>query len=201
MIGYIKGELADIKENYIILETGNIGYEINLPTSAIMELPPRKSTIKIYTYLYVREDALSLYGFLTMVYLEMFKILISVNGIGPKGALGILSKITADEIRFAILAGDTKALAKAPGVGQKTASKIILELKDKIQLEDAFMDKLQNQTDKKIKDNLYDKREEAVQALIALGYSSSDAYKIISQIDITEEMNTEDILKLCLKRI
>ena len=201
MIGFVKGELVEVKENYIVLETGDIGYEIYLPTSSILELPPKNSRIKVYTYLHVREDALSLYGFINKDDLEMFKLLITVNGIGPKGALGILSKITADEIRFAILAGDTKALAKAPGVGQKTASKIILELKDKIQLEDAFMDKLQNQTDKKIKDNLYDKREEAVQALIALGYSSSDAYKIISQIDITEEMNTEDILKLCLKRI
>lgn len=201
MIGFIKGELAEIKENYIILETSNIGYEIYLPLSAILELPPRKSTIKLYTYLHVKEDALSLYGFLTKDDLEMFKLLITVNGIGPKGALGILSGITADEVRFAVLAEDAKAISKAPGVGPKTASKIILELKDKFKLETAFEQKLLNQTDKQNPQNIYGKREEAVQALMSLGYSSTDAYRIITQIDITEDMTTEDILKLCLKRM
>ncbi|NLO10391.1 MAG: Holliday junction branch migration protein RuvA [Clostridiales bacterium] len=201
MIGFIKGELAEVKENYLVLETGNIGYEIALPTSAIMELPPRKSTVKIYTYLHVKEDALSLYGFLTKDDLEMFKLLITVNGIGPKGALGILSGITADEIRFAVLAEDAKAIAKAPGIGPKTASKIILELKDKFKLESAFEQKLLNQSDKLNSQNIYGKREEAIQALTTLGYSSSDAYRIITQIDITEDMTTEEILKLCLKKM
>lgn len=201
MIGYIKGELSEVKENNIILETGNIGYEIYLPTSAIMELPPRKSTVKIYTYLHVKEDGLSLYGFLTKDDLEMFKLLITVNGIGPKGAIGIMSGITADEIRFAVLAEDAKAVAKAPGVGPKLAGKIILELKDKLKLETAFEQKLQNQADKLSTQNVYGKREEAIQALTALGYSSTDAYKIISQIDITNDMTTEDILKLCLKKL
>ena len=119
MIGFIKGELAEIKENHVVLETGNIGYEIFLPSSAILELPPRKSTVKLYTYLHVKEDALSLYGFLTKDDLEMFKLLITVNGIGPKGALSILSGITADDIRFAVLAEDTKAISKAPGIGPR----------------------------------------------------------------------------------
>ena len=201
MIGFIKGELADIKENYIVLETGNIGYEIYLPSSAILELPPRKSTVKLYTYLHVKEDALSLFGFLTKDDLEMFKLLITVNGIGPKGAIGILSGITADEIRFSVLAEDAKAIAKAPGIGPKTASKIILELKDKFKLESAFEQKLLNQSDKSNSQNIYGKREEAIQALTTLGYSASDAYKIIAQIDITEDMTTEDILKLSLKKM
>lgn len=201
MIGFIKGELVEIKENYIVLETGNIGYEIYLPTSSILELPSRKSTIKLYTYLHVKEDALSLFGFLTKDDLEMFKLLITVNGIGPKGALGILSGITADEIRFAVLAEDAKAIAKAPGVGPKTASKIILELKDKFKLESAFEQKLLNQSEKLDSKSIYGKREEAIQALTTLGYSSADAYKIISQIDITEDMSTEYILKLCLKKL
>jgi Holliday junction DNA helicase RuvA len=201
MIGFIRGELAEVKENYIVLETGNVGYEIYLPTSSIMELPPRKSTVKIYTYLHVKEDALSLYGFLTRDDLEMFKLLITVNGIGPKGALSILSGITADEIRFAVLAEDARTIAKTPGIGPKTASKIILELKDKFKLDTAFEQKLQNQSEKLHSQNIYGKREEAVQALTALGYSSTDAYKIITQIDITEDMTTEDLLKLCLKRL
>lgn len=201
MIDFIKGELAEIKENYVVLETGNIGYEINMATSTILELPPRKSTIKLYTYLQVREDALTLYGFLTKDDMNMFKLLITVNGIGPKGAIGILSGITADEIRFAVLAEDAKTIGKAPGIGPKTASKIILELKDKFKLDTAFEQKLSNQADKLDSQSIYGKREEATQALASLGYSSADAYKIIAQIDITEDMTTEDILKLCLKRI
>lgn len=201
MIGFVKGELADIKENYVILEAGNIGYEINLPSSTILELPPRNSTIKLYTYLHVREDILCLYGFLTKDDLEMFKMLITVNGIGPKGAIGILSGISADEIRFAVLAEDTKTISKAPGIGPKTASKIILELKDKFKLDTVFEQKLQNQAGKLDTESIYGKREEAVQALTALGYSSTDAYKIVTQIDITEDMTTENILKLCLKKM
>lgn len=201
MIGFIKGELAEVKENYIVLETGNIGYEISLPSSSILELPPRKSTVKLYTYLHVKEDALSLFGFLTKDDLEMFKLLITVNGIGPKGAIGILSGITADEIRFAVLAEDTKAISKAPGIGPKTAGKIILELKDKFKLESAFEQKLLNQSGKPNSQNIYGKREEAISALTTLGYSSSDAYRIITQIEITEDMSTEDILKLCLKKM
>jgi Holliday junction DNA helicase RuvA len=201
MIGFIKGELAEVKENYIVLETGNIGYEISLPSSSILELPPRKSTVKLYTYLHVKEDALSLFGFLTKDDLEMFKLLITVNGIGPKGAIGILSGITADEIRFAVLAEDTKAISKAPGIGPKTAGKIILELKDKFKLESAFEQKLLNQSAKPNSQNIYGKREEAISALTTLGYSSSDAYRIITQIEITEDMSTEDILKLCLKKM
>jgi len=201
MISFIKGELADIKENYIVLECNNIGYEIFLPASAIMELPPRKSTVKIYTYLHVKEDGLSLYGFLTRDDLEMFKLLITVNGIGPKGALGILSGITADEIRFAILAEDTRTLAKAPGIGAKTAGKIILELRDKLKLEEAFEQKLKNEAGRLDSGSIYGKREEAISALMALGYSSSEAYRIVTQIEITDDMSTEDIIKLCLKKI
>lgn len=201
MIGFIKGELVEVKENYVVLETGNIGYEIFLPTSSILELPSIKSTVKLYTYLHVRDDALCLYGFLTKDDMKMFKLLITVNGIGPKGAIGILSGITADEIRFAVLAEDTKAITKAPGIGPKTASKIILELKDKFQLETAFEQKLSNQTEKPNPQSIYGKRDEALQALTTLGYSSTDAYKIITQIDITEDMTTEEILKLCLRRM
>lgn len=201
MISFIKGELAEINEKNIVLETGNIGYEIFLPTSAIPLLPQRKSIIKIYTYLHVREDIFCLYGFLTKDDLEMFKLLITVNGIGPKGALGMLSGLTADEIRFAVLAEDTKAISKAPGIGPKTASKIILELKDKIKLDEAFEKKLENESGKLSTDNIYGRREEVIEALTTLGYSASDAFKIVTQIDITEDMTTEDILKLCLKKL
>lgn len=201
MIGYLKGELAEIKENYVVLEVGNIGYEVYLPSSAIMQLPSRGSNIKLYTYLHVREDAVSLFGFLTKDDLEMFKLLITVNGIGPKGALGILSVISADDIRFAVLADDAKAIAKAPGIGNKTAGKLILELKDKFKLETAFEQRLMNQEQTKADSGIFGKKEEAVQALTTLGYSSSDAFKIVNQVDITESMTSEEILKLCLKKM
>lgn len=201
MISYLKGELTEIKENYVVIEVGNIGYEVALPASVVMELPAKGSAIKLYTYMHVREDVIGLFGFLTKDDLEMFKLLITVNGIGPKGALGILSAITADEIRFAILADDTKAITKAPGIGNKTASKMILELKDKIKLEDAFEQKLINQESKKDTNRILSIRDEAIQALTVLGYSSSDAFKIVSKVDITEDMQVEDILKLCLKKI
>jgi holliday junction DNA helicase RuvA len=201
MIGYLKGELAEIKENYVVLEVGNIGYEVYLPSASIMELPTRGSTAKLYTYLHVREDAISLYGFLTKDDLDMFKLLITVNGIGPKGALGILSAISADDIRFAVLAEDVKAISKAPGIGNKTASKLILELKDKFKLETAFEQRLINQEEKRGGSSIFGKKEEAIQALTVLGYSSGDALKIVNQIELTEAMTSEEILKLCLKQM
>lgn len=201
MIGYLKGEIAEIKENYVVLEVGNIGYEVYLPSSSIMSLPSKGSTIKLYTYMHVREDAIGLFGFLTKDDLEMFKLLITVNGIGPKGALGILSAISADEIRFAVLAEDSKTIAKAPGIGNKTASKLILELKDKFKLESAFEQRLINQEEKRTGSGVVNLKEEAVQALTVLGYSGSDALKIVNQIEITEGMTSDQILKLCLKKM
>lgn len=201
MIGYLKGELAEIKESYVVIEVGNIGYEVFLPASSIMELPARGSTIKLYTYLHVREDVIGLFGFLSKDDLEIFKLLITVNGIGPKGALGILSSISADELRFAVLAEDAKTIAKAPGIGNKTASKLILELKDKFKLETAFEQRLINQAEKRDSSGIFGMREEAIQALTVLGYSAADALKIVNQVDITENMTSEELLKLCLKRM
>lgn len=201
MIAYLKGELAEKRESYIVIEVGGIGYEVSLPSSAIMELPSTGNTIKINTYMHVREDAMSLFGFLTKDDLDMFKLLITVNGIGPKGALGLLSAITADDIRFAVLAEDVKMITKAPGIGNKTASKLILELKDKVKLENAFEQKLINQSENKEGSGLLAKKEEAIQALTVLGYSSTDALKIINQLEISEEMTAEDILKQSLKRL
>ena len=201
MISYLKGELAEIKENYVVVEVGNIGYDVSLPTSAIYELPPAGSSIKLYTYLHVREDAISFFGFLTKDDLEIFKLLITVNGIGPKGALGILSGISADELRFAVLAEDTKTLSKAPGIGKKTAAKLILELKDKFTLETAFEQRLQNQSQTAELSGIAGKKEETVQALTVLGYSASESLKMVNQVPITEDMTSEDILKMCLKKL
>jgi Holliday junction DNA helicase RuvA len=201
MISYIKGELADILEESIVVESGNIGYEIRVPMSVINQLPYVGSDIKIYTYLYVREDALQLYGFLTKDDLSVFKLLITVNGIGPKGALGILSTITPDDLRFAVLSDDVKAISKAPGIGTKTAGKLILELKDKLKLEDAFEQKLSNNNTVLNSNSSLDAKNEAIQALVALGYSNSEALKAVKQVQITDDMSAEDILKQSLKKI
>jgi len=200
MISYLKGELAEIREANIVIEVGNIGYEVALSSSAIMELPTIRSTIKLYTYLHVREDIIGLFGFLTKDDLEVFKLLITVNGIGPKGALGILSAISADELRFAVLAEDVKAISKAPGIGTKTASKLILELKDKFKLETAFEQRL-IRAEIKGCSGIFSKRDEAIQALTVLGYSSTEALKAVNQIELTEDMTSENILKLCLKKM
>lgn len=204
MISYIKGELAKVWDEGVILETGNIGYEIKMPLSSLEDLPRIGNDIKIYTYMHVREDAIGLFGFLTEDDLNMFKLLITVSGIGPKGALGILSAITPDDLRFAILSDDAKTIAKAPGIGNKTASKMIIELKDKIKLEDAFEQKLMNQMNEQGKgastgSAIVNIRNEAIQALVVLGYSKTDAAKVVRNIDVSEDMTSEDILKKSLK--
>ena len=206
MITYIKGELAEVNEECIVIEVNGIGYEVKVPLSALDELPRIGSIIKIFTYLHVREDAMALFGFLSSDDLTMFKLLITVNGIGPKGALGILSSITPDDLRFAVLSEDVKTIAKTPGIGNKTASKLILELKDKLKLEDAFEQKLINQEEgqKQVPNSgshIIDIRKEAIQALVVLGYSNTDAAKVVRKIDITEDMTSEDILKKSLKNL
>lgn len=206
MISYIKGEITEVFEDGIIIESNGIGYEVKMPLSSISNLPRTKDEAKIYTYLHVREDAMSLFGFLTKDDLKVFKLLITVNGIGPKGALGILSAITADDLRFAVLSDDAKTIAKAPGIGSKTASKLILELKDKFKLEDAFEQSFLKNTEEDTHTSasataLYDLKKEAIEALVVLGYSSTDAAKVVSKVDIKEGMTSEDILKLCLKNL
>ncbi|SHL94607.1 Holliday junction DNA helicase subunit RuvA [Anaerosporobacter mobilis DSM 15930] len=202
MISFIKGELDSIYEDGIVIENGGIGYDIKVPLSVMNELPSTGEEVKIYTYLYVREDILCLYGFLSRDDLQVFKLLITVNGIGPKGALGILSTISPDDLRFAVLADDAKAIAKAPGIGAKTASKLILELKDKLKLEDAFEQKLSKVSmDSPSAVSETNAKNEAIQALVALGYTNTEALKAVRGIDITPDMETEDILRLSLKKI
>lgn len=200
MYAYIKGELAEINSNHIVIETGGIGYQIFIPGQIFADLPRVGEEMKVYTYLYLREDAMILYGFLTKDDLELFKMLISVSGIGPKGGLAILSTLDADDLRFAILSGDAKTIAKAPGVGGKTAQRVILELKDKMSLEEAFEKKSEhiNQTKGSGSNPI---RNDAVMALSALGYSSAESLKAVSAVEITEEMDVEDVLKAALKHM
>lgn len=200
MYAYIKGEIVDISEDNVVLECHDIGYNIKVPFSVIQQLPGIGSQVRIYTYTCVREDAFILYGFLTKDDLWIFKKIITVNGIGPKGALGILSVMSADDLRFAIIAGDSKAISKAPGIGAKSAERIILDLKDKITLEPDRID--QNDTIATSADLVNsDARNEAIEAMTALGYSPSEALKAVKQITVTDDMDAGAILKAALKVI
>lgn len=201
MYSYIKGILAEITENQIVVENHGIGYEISVPGQVLDYLPSIGEEVKIYTYHYVREDAILLYGFLTKEDVGIFKMLIGVSGIGPKGALAILSVLSTDDLRFAILGDDAKAIAKAPGVGAKTAQRVIIELKDKISLEDAFEQKLANQVKAAEINPTTGVKNEAVLALTSLGYSQSEALKVLQGIEITEDSQVEDVLKAALKQM
>ena len=201
MYAYIKGILAEITEDAIIVENQGIGYEIAVPGQVFDYLPSVGEEVKIYTYHYVREDAILLYGFLTKEDVRIFKMLIGVSGIGPKGALSILSVLPTDDLRFAILGDDAKAIAKAPGVGAKTAQRVIIELKDKLSLEDAFEQKLANQAQKAELNPAVGVKNEAILALTSLGYSQSEALKVLQGIEISPDDQVEDVLKMALKQM
>lgn len=202
MIAFLKGIIEEVNEKSVLLDVGGIGYEVFMPSGSASQLSHKGDEIKIHTYMQVSENGIGLYGFLTKDELEIFKLLITVNGIGPKGAVGILSAMSANDLRLAVLADDDKAIAKAPGIGPKTAKKLILELKDKLHLEDSLealsapaAGILASQTG--VSDA---NRMEAVQALTALGYSNSDALKAVRAVDGADEMEVEDILKAALKQ-
>ena len=206
MIAYIRGTLAYIEpeESMAVLETGGIGYRILMSGRDLDLLPAAGEELRLYTYLQVREDAFVLFGFFTREDRKLFQQLLSVNGIGPKAALGVLSALSADDLRFAVLADDAKAIAKAPGIGLKTAQKLILELKDKLSLEEAFEARLENSQAKAAAGappDLSEARNEAVEALTALGYSASDSLKAVRKVEAADGMNVEDILKAALKYI
>lgn len=199
MLAFIKGELIHIGSDYIVVETGQIGYEIAVPQSVIVDIPRVGQEVKIHTYMNVREDAIKLFGFLTRDDLEVFKLLITVSGIGPKGACAILSVLTTDELKYAILADDSKTIAKAPGVGSKTAQKVIIELRDKMKVEDLFTSNGNGNTIMSSVSN--DSVGEAVQALVVLGYTSTEATRAIRGINSDEEMSVEELIKGALKKL
>lgn len=199
MIAYIKGNLADIMQDSIVIDVSGIGWQVFVPGQVLDRLPAMGEPVKIHTWLQVREDAMTLFGFLTKDDLRIFKLLIGVNGIGPKNALAILSVMNTDDLRFAILGDDAKAIAKTPGVGTKTAQRLILELKDKISLEDAFEQKMAHLQE--AQSDASGVKAEAVMALTALGYSSSEALKALNDIAVTEDMEVEALLKQALKNM
>ena len=202
MISYIRGELCDIEEQKAIVDVNGVGYGIYMPQQALSLLPPMGQQVKIHTYLNIREDAMQLFGFLTKEDLNVCRLLIGVNGIGPKAGLNILSCLSPDELRFAVLSGDAKAISATPGIGKKTAEKLILELKDKLNIEDMLehaahggdSEDLASGTD--TASNTM--QAEAVQALTALGYGSAESLRAVKKSS-PECSSVEDILKEALK--
>lgn len=200
MIAYLKGTVASVTQTYVIVDVNGVGYQIFINSRDASQMPGRGGDVLVHTYLSVREDAMQLFGFLSEDDLEMYRLLLTVNGVGPKAGLGILSVLSADDLRFAVLSDDVKSISRAPGIGAKTARKLILELKDKLSLEDAFEKKLAH-TEAATGILPDDAKSEAVQALAALGYSAADALKAVRKVEATEDMDTETILKLALREI
>lgn len=194
MISYIIGDVRSISENEFVIENNNIGYLIksSLSTLSIIEL---NNEYKIYTSLQVREDDMSLYGFYSKDELEMFLLLTSVSSIGPKNAIGILSSLEVDDIKLAIIESDIDKLTKAKGIGKKTASRIILELIDKIkQMPDIKTDSKKTLT--KVNEDIDVARE----ALINLGYAQNDINHVLNELK-TSDLTLEELVKESLKRL
>lgn len=194
MISYIIGDIRAIGEDYFVIENNNIGYQIksSLSTLALVEL---NNEYKIYTSLQVREDDMSLYGFYSKDELEMFLLLTSVSSIGPKNAIGILSTMDVDEIKIAIVNSDIEALTKAKGIGKKTASRIILELMDKVS---AFAIKKPSNTTVIPQKN--EDIEVAKEALLNLGYQQNDIARVLKELK-DMDLSLEEIIKESLKRL
>lgn len=200
MIGFVNGEIEDLYEDQILIDCGFMGYNIYVCKNVI-ENYSIGDELKLYTYLSVREDAMNLFGFLSKDELKIFKLLITVNGIGPKGALAVLTTMSPNDLRFAIFKDDAKMISKVPGIGAKTAQKVILELKDKL---DIGFD-VDNNNSQSIydynnseKDDIVD---EAIQALVALGYTQKEVAKIVKGCDLSMCSTTEDVIKVVLKNI
>ncbi len=200
MIAYVRGIIEDIAPDNVVVDVGGIGYNVKISADTAARLPGIGEEVKLYTYFSVREDAQWLYGFLSRNALELFKKCITVNGIGPKGALAILSVMDADSLRFAILSGDAKAISRAPGIGAKTAERLILDLKDKITVDDTAIGTEIARHNGAADADTPQKRE-AVEALVSLGYGRTEALRAVNSIEGIEDMDSGAVLKAALKKM
>lgn len=205
MFGFIKGYIDEIAADYVVVDNHGIGWHVFVPGSVLNRGVNIGDEVKLYTYMAVSENAMALYGFFTRDDLSVFKMLLNVSGIGPKGALGVLSALSADDLRFAVLADDAAAISKAPGIGKKTAQKLILELKDKFKLDDAFEKKFDHEQEKAAAAaggaGAQSAEADAVSALVALGYSGTEALQAVRKVKADGAMDSEEILKAALRFI
>ena len=205
MIAYVNGILESIEEGNAVIDVGGVGINVNISGSTMDRMPGVGEAVRLYTYTSVKEDSFSLFGFLSRDELSLFKMLITVNGIGPKAGLSILSVMSPDDLRFAIMSGDTKTISSAPGVGKKTAERITLELRDKLKVTEEDMLRPSGViTADDLAGGDASARDEAVAALVALGYNSTDAMKAVRKVIKSDESaasDTEILLKLALKEM
>ena len=194
MFAYIKGSLEEKSNGYVVIDVGGIGYKVFMSDVAIQNIGEKGNIVKVHTYYYVREDNISLYGFISKEELTMFELLLSVSGIGAKSAITMLSNIAPSSFALAVISNDIKQLTKIPGIGLKTAQRIVLELKDKLKTDTAI-----SKTEETIvamkQDNVSD---DAIAALQMLGYNRKEIDKVFEKID-TSALGTEDIIRVALK--
>ncbi len=193
MFAYIKGELAEKTQNYVVIDVNGIGYQIFVSELAISQIGEVGSIVKLHTYYYVREDLICLYGFLNREELRMFELLLSVSGIGAKSAIATLSNITPSSFALAVITDNIATLTKIPGVGKKTAQRLILELKDKIKTEEAVAKAPETQIVLETNENV----EEATAALQILGYTKKEVEKALEHVSV-ENASVEEIIRKCL---
>ena len=200
MISYITGELTEIGDGTVTVETGGIGYLLFVPSGPTAPYLTIGENVTIWTHLSVSQDAMTLYGFYAKEERDLFRMLITVSGIGPKGALGILSALSTDELRFAIISEDDAAIARAPGIGKKTARKLILELKDKIDAVQAFGDAVGAEISGALPNAAENAAvREAIEALTALGYRPSEARNAVLNCGAPQDADVEALLKAALR--
>uniref|UniRef100_UPI004055B776 Holliday junction branch migration protein RuvA n=1 Tax=Acetatifactor sp. TaxID=1872090 RepID=UPI004055B776 len=201
MIAYVDGIVEDITEDNAVIDVGGMGYNVKISSNTAAKLPGVGEHARLYTYTCVREDAFLLYGFLNRNDLDIFKKCITVNGIGPKGALAILSVMDADSLRYAIISGDTKAISKAPGIGAKTAERLILDLKDKVKIDDAMINREIAMTAQGKAAVDSPQLQEAVEALVSLGYGQTESLQAVKAVEGAEDMDAGRLLKAALKKM
>lgn len=199
MISYIKGILEDMSPGMVVVDNHGIGYQMMVPMRG-ESFPKIGQEIKIYTHMHVREDDVSLFGFLSKEEKEAFELLIGVNGIGPKVGLSVLSTLSVYELKMAVISEDVKTISKTPGLGPKGAKKLILELKDKLSFEELEEDGMGVE----ILDTSADSSDSVmitIEGLVSLGYSKSEAAIAVNKIEDAKDLTPEELLKKALKNI
>lgn len=206
MFYYISGKLAHLDPSFAVVDAGGVGYKLTISGTTHASMPPyltasEPPTVKLFTYMAVREDGIELFGFSKEEELASFKLLITVSGVGPKAAISILTQLTPQKLAIAICTDDKKAIAKANGVGPKTAARIVLELKDRLAKETVVdSEDAQQSFDTASASVLPSKRKDAEDALSVLGYSRSEASAVLRTIDVNG-LELDDIIRLALKKL
>ena len=198
MYAFIEGEVAEVSEKFAVIDNHGIGYEIFMPSTDLAVLV-HDEVIRIYTYYQSNENGCALYGFLSKEEKRLFMLLIGVNGVGPKGAISLLSVLSPEDLTYAILGENVKAITAAPGIGNKAAQKIILELKDKLDLNDAVEQTLNKGASESAAYG--EMKNNVLLGLSALGFSNADAIAALNKVEISEQTTEETLLKEALKQL